>query len=67
MPRYFTRRATPKATLYVEDDHYGRPQDIMPSVDEHEPTYTGLLDANGDPIWREPRAIGFGRHDEWDE
>jgi hypothetical protein len=63
--RYFTRRAPARATLFVENDHYGKPQEVMPSVDEHVPTFTGLLDRDGDEIWREPRAIGFGRRDEW--
>lgn len=65
MSRYFTRRTPVKATLYVENDHFGRPQDHMPSVADHEPTFTGLLDAQGEEIWREPRSIGFGRREEW--
>jgi len=65
MPRYFVRRAPAKASLYVENDHYGRAQDHTPTVDEHVPTFTGLLDASGKEIWREPRSIGFGRRGEW--
>lgn len=65
MSRYFVRRNPVKATLYVENDHYGRPQDIMPTVDDHKPTFTGLLDENGEEIWRSPRSIGFGRRDGW--
>ena len=65
MSRYFIKRQQPRATLYVENDHYGRPQSHTPDVDEHVPTFTGLLDATGQEIWREPRAIGFGRRDEW--
>jgi len=65
MPRYFTRRVSVKASLYVENDHYGRPQDHTPTVPDHEPTFTGLLDVTGEEIWREPRSIGFGKRDEW--
>ncbi len=65
MSRYFVRRTPIKAAFYVEDEHFARPQDHTPTVDEHEPTFTGLLDADGGEIWREPRAIGFGRRDEW--
>ncbi len=63
MSRYVVRRA--KATLFVENDHFGRAQDHVPSVADHEPTFTGLLDADGSEIWREPRAKGFGRRDDW--
>jgi hypothetical protein len=65
MPRYFVRRAPVRASLYVENDHYGRPQDHTLTVDEHVPTFTGILDASGEEIWREPRSIGFGRRNEW--
>lgn len=65
MSRYFVRRAQHRAALYVENEHYGRPQDHMPSVPDHEPVFTGLLDADGEKIWREPRSIGFGKRDEW--
>lgn len=66
MSRYFVRRAPVRASLYVENDHYGRPQDITPTVSDHEPTFTGLLDATGEEIWRAPRSIGFGRRGEWE-
>jgi len=65
MPRYFVRRAPVTASLYVENEHYGRPQNHMPTVPDHEPTFTGLLDPSGEEIWREPRSIGFGRRDDW--
>lgn len=65
MARYFTKRPQVKASLYVENEHFGRAQDHMPSVDDHVPTFTGLLDANGEEIWKEPRAIGFGRREDW--
>ena len=65
MSRYFIKRPQIRSTLYVENDHYGKPQSHTPDVAEHVPTFTGLLDATGEEIWREPRAIGFGRRDEW--
>lgn len=34
-------------------------------VDEHLDHDTGLLDKNGDKIYRQPRPIGFGRDNEW--
>lgn len=62
MPRYF---AKPKA--WVEDDLYE--DDYVPSesvqVCDHEATFTGLLDASGDEIWRAPNPIGFGRDEDW--
>lgn len=65
MARYFTVRQPARATLYVEDFHHGKAQDIRPEVCDHESTDTGLLDVNCDPIMREPRSIGFGRRDDW--
>ena len=35
------------------------------TVDEHDAVYTGLLDSDGNAIWRTPNPIGFGRDDEW--
>lgn len=35
------------------------------SVPDHEPTDTGLINLNGETIWRAPNPIGFGRDDEW--
>ncbi len=63
MPRYFTR---PRALLVGDDDVW--PVDIaghIPSVSDHHATNTGILDANGDPIMRAPRPIGFGRDEDW--
>lgn len=65
MARYFVKRAPVRSTLYVENDHYGRAQDVTPTVDEHVPTFTGLLGARGEEIWREPRSIGFGKRGDW--
>jgi hypothetical protein len=60
MSRYF---AKPKA--WVADDVWDDP--FLPDirVSDHEATDTGLLDAEGNTIWRAPNPIGFGRNDEW--
>ena len=63
MPQYFTRRAS--KALWVDDEVDVAAQDHVPSVPDHEATDTGLLDLNGDPIMRAPRAMGFGRRDQW--
>lgn len=63
MPRYFTRRAS--KALWVDDEVAVAPQSHVPCVPDHEATDTGLIDANGNTIWRAPRAMGFGRRDEW--
>lgn len=58
MTRYRTRRPAPSA--WIEDDLYDDyPQSHVPMVDEFEATPTGLLDQNGDEIWRLPNPIGF--------
>lgn len=63
MSRYTKR---PRAWVGIEDETYGEQALVADiSVDEHVATFTGLLDANGDEIWIEPRPIGFGRDDEW--
>jgi hypothetical protein len=43
--------------LYVEPD--AKAVRNMPYVCDHEATSTGLLDKNGDAIWRAPNPIGF--------
>ncbi len=62
MSRYFTRPRGIKPRATWDDD-----VPLLPpiSAPEHEAVDTGLLDANGDPIMRAPRPIGFGRDDEW--
>jgi len=59
--RYFTRRAS----VQIEDDCYTDP--LIPNIDAPEPeaSFTGLLDAKGEEIWRAPNPIGFGRDGEW--
>lgn len=63
MARYFIASAT--KALWVSDDVYVDAQSHVPCVPDHEATFTGLLDVNGDEIMRAPRPIGFGRDDEW--
>lgn len=65
MARYFVQRKRPRS--FDDDDWIEREPvaELIPSVCDHEPTDTGLLDVNGDPIMRAPNPIGFGRDDEW--
>lgn len=59
MSRYFTRAARPKA-FWVEDETYSEPiNNGLPTVCDHEATDTGLLDKDGNSIWRGPNPIGF--------
>jgi len=59
MSRYFTRPKAAKA-FYVEDDIYdGPPTSGIPTVCDHEATDTGIMDANGNTIWRLPNPVGF--------
>ena len=37
----------------------------VPYVDEAEPVNTGLVSPEGDPIYRLPNPIGFGKDHEW--
>lgn len=68
MTRYFVQRRS--RALYVaaqaDYDWWSLPQPALPQVCDHEPTDTGILDANGDPIMRAPNEMGFiwgARHD----
>jgi hypothetical protein len=58
--RYFSRARRVRSE-WIDDDP------LLPSlsVPEHEEAFTGLLDSNGDEIWRQPRPVGFGRDKEW--
>jgi len=60
MSRYFTAPARAR----VKAEWWDCPP-LLPnlSVPDHESTDTGLLDANGDTIWRAPRMMGFIRED----
>jgi hypothetical protein len=62
MSRY-TKRPRAWVADQTFDNEFPLVADI--SVDEHVATFTGLLDADGDEIWIEPRPIGFGRDEEW--
>jgi hypothetical protein len=60
MSRYFTRPKAATRSFWVEDEHYGANTAITHvEVPDHVATHTGLLDANGDDIWRAPNPIGF--------
>jgi len=56
MPRYFTAPKQPRS--WIADD-WEEPVRHIPTVSDHEPTDTGLIDVNGDSIWRAPNPIGF--------
>lgn len=62
MPRYFSR----PRSFWVEDDYYADDSPAqLPTVSDHEPVDTGIIDVNGNPIMRAPNPVGFGRDDEW--
>jgi len=65
MSRYTTRPI--KLNSYIEDDlcYYDSSRPDPVNVPEHVSSATGVLDVNGDMIYREPRPIGFGRMEEW--
>lgn len=60
-------RYTRKPKSWCEDEDAWDYDTLIPdlTVCDHEPVNTGLLDADGFEIWREPFPIGFGRDDEW--
>ena len=62
MPRYVTRPKATRPRMEWDDD-----VPLVPSltVDDHEAVCTGILDSNGDEIWRAPNPIGFGRDEDW--
>ena len=62
MARYYTRAVK---AFWVEDDFYEVSDSPSLTVDDHEPVDTGLLDADGNTIWRAPNPIGFGKDEEW--
>lgn len=74
-PRYSTRpkqsvrpSQKPKAWgtehWYDPDDHWVLKSTDFTVQDSTDPEWIGLLDADGDPIFREPNRIGFIWHDE---
>lgn len=64
MARYTTRAGKP---LYVETPPWDDTEPHRPclSVDDHGAADTGLITATGEPIYRVPNPIGFGRDGEW--
>jgi len=62
MTRYIKR---PRS--WVSDPLFSEDAGLVPdlTVDEHVPRFTGLLDAAGDEIWKQPRPAGFDRDEEW--
>jgi hypothetical protein len=58
--RYFTRPRAGKP-VYIETPLWDDQEPHRPhlEVPDHEPTFTGLIDARGDEIWRGPNDIGF--------
>lgn len=66
MPRYFAKR--PRSEGWAGDDLYDDERgSLQPdiTVDDHVAVDTGLIDADGNSIFRAPNPIGFGRDDEW--
>lgn len=63
MAGYFTR---PRA-LWIEDEDFSPTPGVLnvPTVDCHEATDTGLVDANGYAIMRAPNPMGFGKDTYW--
>ncbi|KQM18371.1 hypothetical protein [Novosphingobium sp. Leaf2] len=57
MSRYFTKPRPIKA--WIADEVWDEPMTHMPTVSDHEATDTGLLDSDGNTIWRAPNPIGF--------
>lgn len=62
MPRYFAKPARS-----FDDDEYWPEPSLITSIDvcDHVAVDTGLLDADGNSIFRAPNPVGFGRDDEW--
>lgn len=61
MPRYVIRpRADTECDWWTAD----RIQPV-PQVSDHQHVDTGLVDRNGNSIWRSPNPIGFGKDEEW--
>lgn len=62
MPRYRTH-----SRGWIEDDLYPGDQPLIAGIEvpDHEEIFTGLLDHTGEPIYRAPNPLGFGKDDEW--
>ncbi|WP_343518101.1 hypothetical protein [Sphingomonas sp.] len=57
MSRYFTKGKNLRPRADWLDEEYP----LIPplTVDDHEATDTGILDGDGDTIWRAPNPMGF--------
>mgnify|MGYP003432027334 FL=1 len=53
----------PRPRAFFYDDDPPLVPDL--TVDDHDMVDTGLLDGDGNVIWRAPNPMGFGRDDEW--
>jgi hypothetical protein len=62
MARYFS-----KPSAWVGEDLYSDDAPMIPPlfVPEHQATDIGLLDADGNTIWRAPNPVGFLKDSEW--
>jgi hypothetical protein len=51
----------------VTSEWWEEDEEFLPSlfVDNATPEFTGILDADANPIMKMPRPIGFGRDSEW--
>ena len=59
MSRYFTKPQRTRSWIGDDLGHEDAPLLAGLCVPDHEATDTGLLDPNGDTIWKEPRPMGF--------
>jgi hypothetical protein len=59
------RYATKPEHAFIEDDVWAEPARHDIFVSDAAPIDTGLLDAEGNAIFRMPNPIGFGRDEEW--
>lgn len=57
MSRYFVQRRRVKADW--DGGYTEAVAEYIPTVCDHEPVDTGLIDVNGDAIMRAPNPIGF--------
>lgn len=56
-----------RVKLESDDENWYDRGEFLPflSVDSGTPEFTGVFDAEGNPIVRLARPIGFGRDNEW--
>lgn len=64
MPRYLSR---PHSGGWIEDDSYDGDEPFRPALDVEgaRDVNTGLVTSTGEPIYRVPPPIGFGRLEDW--